>query len=303
MGVTLGDLDLLEYGSVYQVVPQVVKIVSAKRLISGETDYRFMKGVERNYVIRGLFQDDIDGLSHYKKLGDMVASGGVYLLTVSDEYDSKPIYAFVRPHTLNPDLTAGRHIGYELECWEVPAWGRTYVNSGGYVSLLDLDYVNVGDDLYSPLWYVCDWILDRYTRYFEYAFYIRNDYGTGQNVVLEIQVPNNLSESKVYYYSGSAFTQVGDWGGNDNWGATKNFIDPKNVSHNVTVNYANRGESASNMTSLLKLGCMKRILMKITGLGENDAGGADSKTKYGNDQLLLRVRVFYSNSEDTTWVD
>ncbi|MEM3502240.1 MAG: hypothetical protein QXH16_07575 [Candidatus Bathyarchaeia archaeon] len=303
MGVYLGDLDLLKYGSVYQVVPQVVKIVSAKRLISGETNYKFMKGMERNYVIRGLFDDDYDGLLYYKKLGDMVASGKVYLLIVSDEYGSNPIYAFVRPHTLNPEMSAGRHIGFELECWEVPAWGRTYVNTGDDVCLLDLDYVNVDDDLYAPIWYVCDWVLERYTRYFEYAFYVRNDYKEGQDVVLEIQVPDNLSEVKIYHYKNGVFNLIGDWGGNDNWGDTKNFTDAKNVSHDVTVNHTTRGGSASNMTSLLKFGCIKRVLMKITNMGQNDAGGADSKTKYGNDQLLLRVRIFYSTNEDTTWVD
>ncbi|MGQ9543678.1 MAG: hypothetical protein ACUVTM_06320 [Candidatus Bathyarchaeia archaeon] len=303
MPITLGPLDLLKYGTVYQVTPQIIKIVASKRLISGETIHKFMRGVERNYIIRGMFQDDIDGLSTYMTLSDIVSSGKVYMLVISDIDDQNRIYAFVRPHTLNPDMSAVRHIGYELECLEVPAWGRTYVNTGTGVYLLDLEYLRTMDDLYSPLWHVCNWVLDRYTKYFEYAFYVRNDYEEEQDIILEIQVPDNLSEFKMYYYDGENFNQIGDWGGDDNWGGAKNFTDPKNVSHNAIVNYTIRGGTASNMTSLLKFGCMKRVLAKITGISENDAGGAESKTKYGADQLLLRFRISYSENEETTWVD
>jgi|GEM_PF-2175410 len=303
MPISIGDIDLLKNGNVNNIVPSLVQTVSTSKIVDGETLPKVIGSPERRLTILGFFTDNIDGVADYNRLLNLIMSRKVYLFVVSKVDDSDPIYSFVRPYSLTPEAPAGHKINYTLDCYEVPAWGRTYINTGTSVYLLDLDYSKTYRDLLSPLWVKSGWQLDRYTRYFEYGSYVRNDHTSGQDIILEFQIPDNLSKFRAYYGNGSTYTLIGDWGGADAWGATKDFTDPQSVAHDMIVNNTIRGGTASSMTSLLQFGCNKRVLMKITNMSANDAGGADSKTKYGADQLLLRVRVFYSSSEETTWVD
>jgi len=301
--IVIGDLDLLAHGTTHMIVPTVAMSTSKSKIIRGETLTKVVGSPDVSLTILGHFSDSAAGISDYKKLMSMILSGNVFILKHSKIDDSDPLYSFIRLISRRTEFPAGHMLYYYVECVDGPAWGRTTVHTGTSIQVLDPNYLKAYDEIISPIWHDCSWLLDQTSKYFEYVFYLRNDYASGQDAILEIQAPDNLSNVKVYYSNGTSYTLIGDWGGADAWGATKNFTDPQSVAHDMIVNKITRGGTLSGLaTASLRLGCNNRIMMKITGLSSNDAGGADSKTKYGKDQLLLKVKVTYSN-EETTWID
>ena len=304
MPISLSDLDLLENGNVTAINPNFSQTIQRSKIINAETITTVMEPTERSWSIVGFFRDDIEGNADYDTLNEMLTRGEVYpFFSSRNDYDA-PRFAFVKLAGSGFGFPPGHLLNYTVQCFEVPAWGRISCDTDD-VSLLDKIYKRTYRELLSPLWHKCDWALDPYTRYFQYDFYIRNDGDIDLDPVLEIQVPDSLSTVELFYYKNDAdgWISVGIWGDAEEWDETVQFTDAGSIAHDVTLDKTTRdGEIADIGLASLRFGCDERVMIKITDLKSDDTGGADAKTKYHSDQLMLRLKVVYT-SNVTTWID
>jgi len=304
MPISLSDLDLLANGNVTAINPTFSQTVQRSKIINAETITTVMEPTERSWSIVGFFRDSIEGNADYDTLNELLTRGDVYPFANSrNDYDA-PRFAFVKLAGAGYGFPSGHLLNYSLQCFEVPAWGRTSCDTDN-VSLLDKIYRKAYRELLSPLWHKCDWAMDPYTRYFQYDFYVRNDGDADLDPVFEIQVPDSLTSAQLLYYKDDTdkWQEIGYWGDTDSWGDTEEFTDAGPVTHEVTLNATIRDGAVTGVgTASLRFGCEARLMFNITNLKLDDTGGVDAKTKYDSDQLLLRLKIVYE-SDVTTWID
>jgi len=113
-----------------------------------------------------------------------------------------------------PYLGGETVIRYTLEFTEVPAWGRSIINSGEKAYLGDLDNVAWRKDIFSPLWGRYGWSWDRPSKRFTLEKYVINDLEENAPLVLNdceattswsvLYAAGTVTKDEDFYIRGSA---------------------------------------------------------------------------------------------------
>jgi len=166
---------------------------------------------------------------------------------------------------------------YDMIFAEQPALGTTDVQTSEakLASLDELTYL----EMFMPFWgrFVPTFNAGRTT--FDYEYWLYNRKASIQTVIIEVQTHDLLSKFKLYYWNGSTYVLIGDWGGADAWDAIKAFT-YETIAHDVRTNKGSRGDTLTGIGTISKkLGAKKRVLFSITNMQAADASGSTLRLK------------------------
>jgi len=286
----IGGIDLGTNGAIRLVEPILTRNLK-KISLPGEVGsfHQSLVSYEHSWRIEGIFVNPSQ--SQIEQLYNL-GYGEVILVDINEF--SLFGYGKVRTAPRIRLVSGNKNVWrWYLEIDGVPAIAHTHVQTDE-VYLHDLDY-RLNLKSFDPHIgrFSINYSADRLEV--DWQFYVDNDKASSQDVVLEIQCGDDISEFTLWYWNGSAWIQIGNWGNADAWGATKNFTDPESVIHDVTAGKNTRGQSVTGVgTVSRKLGCNHRVLFKITGMAADDA---DSSTVIGGDQLKLKAKLKHAAAE------
>jgi hypothetical protein len=110
------------------------------------------------------------GLDDLRKLENLLAADKLLILETDD------FVAFCKAASKLKTLPAGelRRL-YSFDLVEIPAWGRSIVNSGHEAYIYDLDFKHKAKDILSPLWGRYNFQLDRVNKKFSWELILVNE--------------------------------------------------------------------------------------------------------------------------------
>jgi len=157
---------------------------------------------------------------------------------------------------------------YEILFEEVPAATLTTMQTdNAYIQ--DLLQMESFTTIY-PLWFQNNTVFNSARTQIDWEIHMVNKSGVTQDLIVEVQAHGYMTGFQLYYWDGTAYQLIGDWGGADAWGATKTFTDTNNVIHDVTLNKGIRGATITGIGTISRsIGTRTRVLFKITNMQNN----------------------------------
>ncbi len=185
--------------------------------------------------------------------------------------------------------------------WAPPAWSDTAQGCVGQTFILQpcsgveiRKITNYSQDLnrfiQGHAYSFFNWAENKTGNWYSYEFYIRNEWNTSQNIILENFVPDHVSMVEVSYYDGEEYVKIGEWN-TTCYGRESYFEDPLGFRHRLAVHEPTPiGESAeSGLNTSDYFGMVWRVLMELNLSG----GYVDDPTVYGGSQLRLKLKFQY----------
>ncbi|HEC77446.1 MAG TPA: hypothetical protein ENI33_09375 [Thermoplasmatales archaeon] len=198
--------------------------------------------------------------------------------------------------------------------WSGAAWsdceqgfvGQNYIRTYGVeIHKLTDYYSNLNSYVQGHAYGFFNWQHNKSDNWYSYEFYIDNENENDVNATIETFIPDEIIKVEFYnFYSTSnssapTYKLIGEWN-KKNYGEVKYFNDSKNTSHTIKVyKPLNRTESWDDITASDKFGVLKRLVFKLSLTSDEDN---DSESKYYNDQLRIKIKIYYAGDGTSTYL-
>ena len=198
--------------------------------------------------------------------------------------------------------------------WSEAAWedcaqgfvGQNYIRTDGVeIHKITSYYDNLNRYVQGHAYDFFNWQHNKIENWYSYEFYIDNENENDTNATVETFIPDEITKVEFYYFypiendTSSLYKKIGEWN-KKNYGEIRYFNDSKNTSHFIKVyKPLNRTESWDDITASNEYGAIKRLIFKLSLTADENN---DTEYKYYNDQLRIKIKVYYAGDGTSTYL-